>query len=59
MASHRVNPFGDDDDLDDYGGAWGARPTPAETDDTTSDVSFSAAASDILKDTLRKEEVIK
>lgn len=61
MASRKINPFGDDDDLDDYGGAWGA---PAVSRDAISSIqadsaAFSSSPSDILKDTIRKEAVIK
>ncbi|KAG8940735.1 hypothetical protein FRC04_005059 [Tulasnella sp. 424] len=61
MTSRKINPFGDDDDLDDYGGAWGA---PAVSRDAISSIqadaaAFSSSPSDILKDTIRKEAVIK
>lgn len=59
MATRRVNPFGDDDDLDDYGSAWGAPQATSAAPDATISGFSTIATSDILKDTLRKEEVIK
>lgn len=66
----RINPFGDDDDDDDLSGpsAWGAprRVSAAPLDAPLSGLGssdattpFGAGASDILKDTIRKEAVIK
>ncbi|KAG8905386.1 hypothetical protein FRB99_008999 [Tulasnella sp. 403] len=46
MNSRRINPFGDDDEELDFSGAWGAS-------------NKNASPSDILKDTLKKEAVIK
>lgn len=64
MESRRINPFGDDDDLD-YGGAWGPSTSSAVPNGALKSIQADAAgfsassASDILKDTIRKEAVIK
>ncbi|KAG8852827.1 hypothetical protein FRB96_008515 [Tulasnella sp. 330] len=69
-SSKHINPFGDDDDDEDLSGpsAWGAlrRVSAAPLDVPlsglgSSDVTtpFGAGASDILKDTIKKEAVIK
>ncbi|KAG8971577.1 hypothetical protein FRB90_010444, partial [Tulasnella sp. 427] len=62
MATRKINPFGDDEDLDDYGGAWGAPaavPRDAISSLQADAAAFSSSPSDILKDTIRKEAVIK
>ncbi|KAG9010298.1 hypothetical protein FRB94_010648 [Tulasnella sp. JGI-2019a] len=69
MNSKRINPFGDDEDEDFSGpSAWGApkgvsavpldRPLSGLGSKVTS-TPFGEGASDILKDTIRKEAVIR
>ena len=61
MNSKRINPFGDDDD-EDFSNAWGstALPTsPALDDSGISGLSLGASSNNILKDTIKKEAVIK
>jgi len=68
LPTRKINPFGDDDDDFDFAGpaAWGAPPpsttqgvNSTESGDVGSGFGLGLGSSDILKDTIKKEAVIK